>query len=562
MNAQPRPEHPRPQFYRKTWQNLNGPWTFTFDPGRSGLERGLARSTGFDQTILVPFCPESRLSGVAHTDFIPCLWYHRAIVIPQEWSGRRILIHFGGVDYEAEVFLDGRRVGHHWGGSTLFSLDLTRHVTPGAQHHLVVHVRDDIRAGWQPAGKQSASYHSAGCHYTRTTGIWSTVWMEGVHPDGLHSVQILPNLDGRCFVFIPTFHSWRNPRRWRAIVSADGRTVGYDGRSVTVRDPRTGETLRTPTGYTGKSQDFFRLVLGPDGYIYASTAMPIHFVRADPEGEGWEEVGQPGGGEFYSFLSYGDTLIGAAYSGQAPIMIYRPDRPYAPAPSPEGNPWLIHYEGENAGWRPMALIAGPGGKVYIGAVSGYGLLGGPLCVLDPATGTVDEYLHLVRDQSVVALAALPEQGLIVGGTTVGGGGGSHPTQTDARLFLWDPETREKLLETVPVPGEGGIQALALGPDGLIYGFAGPMVFVFDPAARAVVETAPHGLGGVIYNAVALADDGQLYGLATGGIFTLDTATRRPRILAAYPGGISGGFALRGRRLYFISGPQIVSYALP
>lgn len=341
---------------------------------------------------------------------------------------------------------------------------------------------------------------------------------------------------------------------------ADGRPVSYDGRTVTVRAPASGTATR-PVAYAGKPIDLFRIGLGPDDKLYASTALPLYFLRADADGDTWELIGQPGGGEIYSFLAYDDVLICAAYGGIAPIMIYRPDQPYAPAPNPQGNPWLVHYAGEDSGWRPMAMVAGQDGKVYIGAVAGYGKLGGPLCCLDPTTGQVEQYPHLVQDQSVVALALLPN-GLIVGGTTIAGGGGSHPTQTEAKIFLWDPQRREKLFETVPVPGQGAVQALAVGRDGLVYGFAGPTMFVFDPVAREVIEKKPHGLGAVIYNAIGSGPNGELFGLATGGIFTIDTAAREARILAAYPGGITGGFAIRGRRIYFISGPQIVSYALP
>jgi hypothetical protein len=342
---------------------------------------------------------------------------------------------------------------------------------------------------------------------------------------------------------------------------SDGRLVSYGGRTITLRDPESGETTTHPTGYEGKSQSFFRIGLGPDGQLYGSTAMPIHFVRADPDSDAWEELGQPGGGEFYSFLAYGADLIGAAYSGHAPLMIYHPGRPWGPAEKPDGNPWLIHYPGENSGWRPMAIVPGKDDKVYIGAVSGYGLLGGPLCVFDPDTGHVDQYLHLVPDESVVALAVLPD-GTIAGGTTVGGGGGSHPTQTEAKLFLFDPGTREKTFETTPVPGRAAIDALAVGRDGLVYGFAGDTMFVFNAKGRQVQETSRHELGTVIYNALAPGADGELYGVANGGIFTIDTATRRAKVLATYPGGISGGFAIIGRRIYFTSGPEIVSYTLP
>ena len=83
----PRPEYPRPQFVRENWINLNGTWTYTFDPGKSGMQRGLQASRGFKDAINVPFCPESALSGVQHTDSIEMIWYHRQLEIPSEWAG-------------------------------------------------------------------------------------------------------------------------------------------------------------------------------------------------------------------------------------------------------------------------------------------------------------------------------------------------------------------------------------------------------------------------------------------------------------------------------------------
>ena len=95
----PRPEHPRPQFVRDSWVNLNGTWSYVFDFGESGLTRGLQRSKGFENNITVPFCPESKLSGVEYKDFINSMWYHRAVEIPAAWDGKKILLNFGGVDY-------------------------------------------------------------------------------------------------------------------------------------------------------------------------------------------------------------------------------------------------------------------------------------------------------------------------------------------------------------------------------------------------------------------------------------------------------------------------------
>ena len=205
-----RPEYPRPQFQRDAWINLNGPWSYEFDFGESGTEHGRQRfkSTGFDETILVPFCPESELSGVGYKDFIPAMWYHRTLDIPADWAGQDVLLQFGGVDYECEAYINGQSVGLHYGGTVSFSFDLTRYVEAGQSFDLVVRVQDHCKnPSFQPRGKQSGEFASRGCHYTRTTGIWQTVWLEAVAPAGLSNVQIIPDLDNSCFVVTPTFRT-------------------------------------------------------------------------------------------------------------------------------------------------------------------------------------------------------------------------------------------------------------------------------------------------------------------------------------------------------------------
>ena len=223
--AYPRPEYPRPQFVRESWINLNGTWSHAFDPGKSGVQRGWAESEGFDHEITVPFCPESPLSGVGHTDFIEMMWYHRALEVPADWAGQRVILHFGAVDYESELFIDGISVGRHWGGTSSFSYDITAHVTPGETHNLVLYVRDETRSGVQPGGKQCPDLFSRRCHYTRTTGIWQTVWMEAVLPYGLADVQVVPDLDGKRFVVIPRFYGLKRGLRFRATLLDGGSPV-------------------------------------------------------------------------------------------------------------------------------------------------------------------------------------------------------------------------------------------------------------------------------------------------------------------------------------------------
>ena len=125
-DALPRAEYPRPQFVRESWQNLNGQWTYEFDFGLSGMSRGLQNSHGFGSEITVPFCPESKLSGVEYKDFIAGMWYHRIIRRPAEWAGKRVRLNFGAVDYFCAVYIDGALIGHHWGGSSSFSFDSRR----------------------------------------------------------------------------------------------------------------------------------------------------------------------------------------------------------------------------------------------------------------------------------------------------------------------------------------------------------------------------------------------------------------------------------------------------
>jgi beta-galactosidase/beta-glucuronidase len=221
----PRPEHPRPQFQRSDWINLNGTWTFAFDFGRSGIERGFARATKFDKEILVPFCPESPLSGIGYTDFLQSVWYHRHIDIPGEWKGKRVFLHFGGVDFECHAYIDGRHVGGHFGGSSSFYFDITNFVAAGSSFHLVVHAADDTRSTLQGGGKQSLDYYSMGCFYTRTTGIWQTVWLEAVPESGLLSCEQLCDIDTKRLHLKPVFFEPSRNLTFQATALLRGRVI-------------------------------------------------------------------------------------------------------------------------------------------------------------------------------------------------------------------------------------------------------------------------------------------------------------------------------------------------
>ncbi len=160
----------------------------------------------YGQQITVPFAPESALSGIAHPDFIDAMDYHRTISIPSDWKGKEVLLHFGGVDFHADVYVGGNWVGSHSGGSSPFSLNITRYAAPGSSVDLVIAVRDFINEGGQGGGKQTHYAQSYGCFYTRTTGIWQTVWLEAVDLAGVRDVQIIADVQRGAFALVPRYY--------------------------------------------------------------------------------------------------------------------------------------------------------------------------------------------------------------------------------------------------------------------------------------------------------------------------------------------------------------------
>ena len=157
----PRPEYPRPHFVRDAWLNLNGEWEFEVDAGKSGRARGLTSGKTLAEKIIVPFCPESALSGLGHKDFMESVWYRCTVTLPDGWQqpGRRTLLHIGACDYHTEVWVNGQSAGTHRGGYVAFSFDITA-LLAAAENEIVVCAEDFLRSGNQPGGKQSTRYAS------------------------------------------------------------------------------------------------------------------------------------------------------------------------------------------------------------------------------------------------------------------------------------------------------------------------------------------------------------------------------------------------------------------
>lgn len=196
----PRSEYPRPQFVRNQWLCLNGPWQFAFDDDNRGLAEKWYTGAAFDQQILVPFTFQSPLSGIGTNDFHDVVWYQRTFDVPDSWEGKRVLLHFGAVDYRAWVWVNGTFAVFHEGGHTPFSVDITD-LVQASGNTVVLRVEDVSTDVFQPRGKQYWMRDSAAIFYTRTTGIWQSVWLEPVSSTYVKSLKITPNLDARTVEF-------------------------------------------------------------------------------------------------------------------------------------------------------------------------------------------------------------------------------------------------------------------------------------------------------------------------------------------------------------------------
>lgn len=227
--------HPRPQFTRPEWSDLGGFWDFAYDDDDIGrADRWPGRDDVYNLSIQVPFPPESKLSGIEDRSFHPVVWYRRTFTVQQR-DGRRWLLHFGAVDYRAEIWVNGQLVAHHEGGHTPFSTDITEALGAADEQVLVVRAEDLPTDTHQPRGKQDVLPAPHDIWYERTTGIWQPVWLEPVPASRIGRVSFTTDLDHGVLGVRADLMNAAPGCRLRVQVGLRGETLADDSWVVTAR---------------------------------------------------------------------------------------------------------------------------------------------------------------------------------------------------------------------------------------------------------------------------------------------------------------------------------------
>ncbi len=246
------PEYPRPQMERDSWLNLNGVWDL-----RKGVkDENYSSAFGYDKKILVPFPIESALSGVMEKSDEQIYWYRRTFTLPADMKGKNILLHFGAVDWETVVYVNGQRVGSHTGGYDPFYFDITGALKSSGEQEVAVYIYDNTGGQGQPTGKQSKN--PSICWYTAVSGIWQTVWLEPVENVYIKNVELEPCLD----------------RKWVSLRVNTSETAGVT-LEAQVSDAQ-GNVVATGTGTPGTT---FRLTLEGDVHTWSPDDPYLYDVK-------------------------------------------------------------------------------------------------------------------------------------------------------------------------------------------------------------------------------------------------------------------------------------------
>ncbi len=427
-----------------------------------------------------------------------------------------------------------------------------RSVAAGADGRVYVGIgteKGDL-VSYDPSTKTHRSILPAGL---RGQQGWTTVGVS-VRGDGAVYAEFgtnLMRLEGDRAVRV-TQAPDRPPMKFR-----DGRVVtSFERGKFTVKDPKTGQLTERRFQYSGAGDRIFVVGNGPRGCVYGSTAMPLEMFRYDPKHSKSEHLGNMPGGEVYSMMPEGDRLYLCFYGG-AVMTLYDPARPHWKyGVEPDSNPMTFGGIGEGH-LRPRAMIRGPDGNLFVGSEPPYGELGGAMAVWNPKLNrTVENYRHLVTNQSIVSLAWEPKSGLIFGGSGNYGGGGTKPVEKEAKFFAFDPQTKRKVFETVLAPGARNYPA-TVAAEGRVYTTAGNQLFTVDAITWRVLATNTLPAAQVEISMGVIGS--RVVGLTTRGVYSLELPSGVLREVGIAPKRIDCGFAIEGNSVYFGSGRELWRY---
>ncbi len=344
----------------------------------------------------------------------------------------------------------------------------------------------------------------------------------------------------------------------------DGREFHLVETSILrIKHPVTHEVKEIPLRYEASGSFIFTVGLGPEGRIYGSSMLPLRLFVYDPKDQSLINLGKAAhsNGEVYSMGVLDGKLYLCSYPG-ARISIYDPQKPLRFGSDKDSNPKDLGPLGEGQD-RPRALVAGPHGKIYIGTYPDYGLHGGALSIYDPETDKKKIYRDIVANQSISSLAYIEEFNLLVGGTSIRGGGGTRPIEKHARLILWDPKEETKVLEIIPIPGAKTILSLAVIRKDLVYGITDQeKVFVFDSSMGEIIKVFDLGLKQPLEVSLQPGPDGLLYGLTRETIFSIIPGKDEVLPLTRSPVPITAGMALSSGKIYFGSQSNLYEFEIP
>jgi hypothetical protein len=390
-------------------------------------------------------------------------------------------------------------------------------------------------------------------------------------------VSFVKGKDGKIYTKFSTSEQWFRIERGEKLVEVPESDVAFpqrglpDGRQFSVSDnsvlrienPLTKEEKKIPLQYEAAGSYIFVVSTGPDGKIYGSSMLPLRLFVYDPLAQTHHNLGKASyaNGEIYSMVSHEDKLYACSYP-EARLSVYDPKKPLKFGDQEDSNPKDLGPLGDRQ-YRPRAMIAGPHGRVYIGSYPDYGHLGGAISIYDPKKNEKRVFRHIVQNQSIASLAFIEKFDLIAGGSSVRGGTGTHSTEKEARLIIWDPQEEKKVFEIIPVPEAKTILSLAVTGDGMLYGITdNEKVFVFDPERREVKKIFDLGFKEPREISLQLGPDQRLYGLAKEAIFFIDPRNDQVSLVVRPSVPISSGMAILGQKIYFGSGANLWEFEIP